>query len=183
MGPTYTIDHSVVQPNQITQDEKKVSPTENSITKENTTIPLMSKKKKQKMIIITVVSTLAVVIIALVLFLIFGVNRKCQETLVVKSDSYCNYILKSQWRTITVNEGFCNEMTSDLVISGYSCLEELIIKKDSLKNLNVLKISDNPVLQKIETGDGEYDRSVDKVFKAPFLSVKTVIIESRMIDD
>lgn len=182
MQPPVIVDRSVVHLKPVIQDSSMVSPTEknNQTVNNDIIVPLVSSKKKQKKIIIAVISAVVIVIIALVLFLLFGVNRECQETLVVTSDSYCNSILQSKWRTITVNEGLCNDMTSDMVISGYACLEEIVVKKDSLKNLKTLIISDNPKLQRIITGDGEYDSSVDKVFKAPFLSVKRVSLESEM---
>ena len=46
-------------------------------------------------------------------------------------------------------------MKDDLFISNNPCLESLVFKKNSLKNLNSLVISNNPQLNNIEIEDGD----------------------------
>ena len=75
--------------------------------------------------------------------------------LVITSDSDCERLLQNGWKSITVNEGLCNSMRGNLVISDNACLETIVIKKNSLKNLNSLVISNNPQLSSIVTEDGQ----------------------------
>ena len=46
-------------------------------------------------------------------------------------------------------------MTSNLTISDNPCLETIVIKKNSLKNLNSLVITNNTQLSSIVTEDGQ----------------------------
>ena len=62
--------------------------------------------------------------------------------------------------------GGLNNLNYDFVIENYPNLEKIVVKKNSLKNLNSLKICNNEKLKTIEV---EYD---------DFFSVKNVIIES-----
>ena len=86
--------------------------------------------------------------------------RSCSDApaLVVSSNSDCNKLLIDGWKSITVNSGKCNSMISNLTITDNPCLESIVIKKNSLKNLNSLVISNNLQLSRIETedGNGEY---------------------------
>ena len=69
-------------------------------------------------------------------------------------------------------------MTNDLTISYDPCLESVVIKKNSLKNLNSLVISNNPQLSSIVTEDGQgWDSTLQTNF-APFENVKSVEISS-----
>ena len=62
-------------------------------------------------------------------------------------------------------------MTNDLTISYDPCLESVVIKKNSLQNLNSLVISNNSEMESIETEDGEWGTGA-------FLRVKSVEISS-----
>ena len=59
-----------------------------------------------------------------------------------------------------------NDMNGDLILSGFDNLEKIIVKENSLQNLNSLKICNNEELSNIEIEDGV------------FSSVNNVIIES-----
>ena len=59
----------------------------------------------------------------------------------------------------------------NLEICGYPHLEKIIIKDNSLKNMNLLKICNNEELMNIEIGDGEGDNTTLR-------NVNTVILES-----
>ena len=74
--------------------------------------------------------------------------RSCSaaQSLTVSSDSDCAKLHQDRWTSITVNQGLCNSMTSNLTISDNPCLESIVIKKNSLKNLNSLVISNNTQL-------------------------------------
>ena len=50
-----------------------------------------------------------------------------------------------------MNEGYCNDITSDINISYNPCLQSIVVKKKSFMNVNSLTISNNPCLQTIET--------------------------------
>ena len=69
-------------------------------------------------------------------------------------------------------------MTNDLTISYDPCLESVVIKKNSLKNLNSLVISNNPQLSSIETEDSQGWNSQSQSYNAPFENVKSVEISS-----
>ena len=64
-----------------------------------------------------------------------------------------------------------NEWKDDLVIQNYPNLQSIIVKKYSLRSLNLLKISNCEKLEKIEIQDGEE-------WECAFFNVKDVIIES-----
>ena len=59
----------------------------------------------------------------------------------------------------------------NLEICGYPHLEKIVIKDNSLKNMNSLKICNNEELMNIEIGDGEGDNTTLR-------NVNTVILES-----
>ena len=50
-----------------------------------------------------------------------------------------------------MNEGYCNDITSDINISNNPCLQSIVVKKKSFMNVNSLTISNNTLLQTIET--------------------------------
>ena len=100
------------------------------------------------------------------------------QSLTVSRDSDCDSILENGWKSITVNSGLCNAMTSNLTISNYPCLESIVIKKNSLKNLNSLVISNNTQLSSIVTEDGQDLDYILNTFYAPFENVKSVEISS-----
>ena len=110
----------------------------------------------------------------------------CGGDLVISTDDDCDKLNNViALRSITVNEGMCNTMTSDLVIADSPCLEEIIVKKNALNNLNSLTIDSNNILVKIETENGIYDSSAPQGEKdiGAFLNVTRVVIKSRMIID
>ena len=72
---------------------------------------------------------------------------------------------------IEIAEDCCNDLVIDLEICNYSNLERIVVKKNSLKNLNSLVISNNLQLKSIETKDGGYETGA-------FYNVKIVEISS-----
>ena len=105
--------------------------------------------------------------------------RSCSaaQLLTVSSDSDCGKLQEHGWKSITVNSGLCNSMTSNLTISDNPCLESLVFKKNSLRNLNSLVISNNPQLSSIVTENGSWDKE-SQSYNAPFENVKSVEISS-----
>ena len=79
---------------------------------------------------------------------------------------------------LEIAEDAGNDMTDDLVISGFTNLRSIVVKKDAMMNLNSLKICDCDVLERIivEGGSG-WD---DGICHAPFVNVKSVIITSKI---
>ena len=84
--------------------------------------------------------------------------RSCSaaQSLTVSSDSDCDKLLENGWKSITVNEGRCNSMTSDLFISNNPCLQSIVLKRNTLKYLNSFVISNNPQLSTLTIEDGTY---------------------------
>ena len=74
-----------------------------------------------------------------------------------------------------MNEGYCNDITSDINISNNPCLQSIVVKKKSFMNVNSLTISNNPLLQTIET-DGTV-----KIATGAFELLKTTIVISSII--
>ena len=74
----------------------------------------------------------------------------CSGSLIISSNSNCYKINQNGWTSITVNEGYCNDMTSDINISYNPCLQSIVVKKNSYMYVNSLTISNNPLLQTIE---------------------------------
>ena len=70
-----------------------------------------------------------------------------------------------------IKEWFGNGYYGNLIINNYPNLQSIVVKKNSLKNLNSLKICNCEKLKTIETEDSDWeDGAFDKV--------KNVIIES-----
>ena len=103
----------------------------------------------------------------------------CYGSLTISSDSDCNKLYQNGWTSITVNEGYCNSITTNLIISDYSCLETLYFKTNSLKNLNSVVIKDNPLLRHISvySGDGGWSGN-DSRNTGTFYYVKSVTLSS-----
>ena len=74
-------------------------------------------------------------------------------------------------KEMIIEEGFGNDYYGNLVIENYPNLEKIVVKKNSLKNLNLLKICNNEKLKTIEIEDGG-------LINGAFHNVKNVIIES-----
>ena len=81
-------------------------------------------------------------------------------------DHLCNLL-----HVLIIDKGCCNDMIIDLRICYYNNLERIVVKKNSLQNLNSLVISNNPQLESIETKDGDYETGA-------FWNVKSVEITS-----
>ena len=91
----------------------------------------------------------------------------------------CNDIKNSWYASkITVNENVCNDFEGDFSISGF-LFKSLVVKKNSMKNLNSLTIKNNLRLESIvtEDGSGGYD-GTDSRNTGAFYYVNSVIIRS-----
>ena len=75
-----------------------------------------------------------------------------------------------------IEEEFGNDYFGNLIIQNYPNLQSIIVKKNSLRNLNSLKICNCEKLKTIKTEDG--DR-----WEGAFYCVKNVIIESIWLYD
>ena len=85
---------------------------------------------------------------------------------------------KKNVNELVIEEGCGNELKEDLKICRLENLKKLIVKKDSLKNLNSLVISNISELKSIEIKDGEpYDKE-NQTHYSPFEKVKNVEISS-----
>ena len=88
---------------------------------------------------------------------------------------------------MVIEEGVCNDMEGDVVIDGLNCLRSILVKKNSMQNLNSLKICNCELLEKIEVSDGDRDCSFGRMdyigasTTGAFMNVKSVEISS-MID-
>ena len=85
---------------------------------------------------------------------------------VISSDDECFKLSHPGAESITVNAGYCNHLTDNLVISDYPYLEFITIKANStsaintLANLNSLTVSNNPNLKSFVVEDGFYQKGL-----------------------
>ena len=70
-----------------------------------------------------------------------------------------------------IEEEYGNDYYGDLIIENYPNLQSIVVKKNSLQNLNLLKICSCEILKSIEIEDGDWKYGA-------FENVKNVIIES-----
>ena len=76
-----------------------------------------------------------------------------------------------------MNEGYCNDITSDINISNNPCLQSIVVKKKSFMNVNSLTISNNPLLQTIETyGTTNWEGSFQDIKSFVLISSNTHFI-------
>ena len=75
-----------------------------------------------------------------------------------------------------IEEGFGNDYYGNLIIENYPNLQSIVVKKNSLKNLNSLKICNCEKLKTIDVEDREWGEGA-------FGCVKNVTIESSYIID
>ena len=92
--------------------------------------------------------------------------------------SLLNNEKKKSVSKLVIEEGCGNELEEDLKICGFENLKKLIVKKNSLKNLNSLVISNNDELNSIEIEDCHGWDYKNKTYYAPFENVKIVEIAS-----
>ena len=107
-------------------------------------------------------------------------------TKVIENDSEFVKLLEFEYNVVTelvIDEGCGNEMKGDLVLSQLENLESIVVKKNSWKNVDSLWIHNDPVLKKIEIEGGSGGMIDPSKNTGPFYYVKSVMIESRMIDD
>ena len=96
---------------------------------------------------------------------------------VILKDLDNDRIVHSFIHELVIDEGCGNDYEGDLLLCGFDYLERIVVKKNSLKNLSFLKISDNCVLKSIEIKDGEYSES-----SGSFWNVRKVMMESVIIE-
>ena len=78
-----------------------------------------------------------------------------------------------------IEEEFGNDYYGNLVIENYPNLEKIVVKKNSLNNLNSLKICNNEKLKTIEIEDGkEWQEDGEWYNNGALFYVKNVTIES-----
>ena len=78
-----------------------------------------------------------------------------------------------------IEEEFGDDYYGNLVIENYRNLEKIVVKENSLNNLNSLKICNNEKLKTIEIENGEEWQENGKWFaNGAFFKVESVIIES-----
>ena len=86
---------------------------------------------------------------------------------VISSDDECFMLSHPGAESIIVNEGCCNHLTDNLVISDYPYLEFITIEANNtsaintLANLNSLTVSNNPNLKSFVVEDGLYIKNAD----------------------
>lgn len=106
-----------------------------------------------------------------------SINNKSDLLKLLKDDPANQ--LKNTVNELIIEENCCKTIENEINLSGYSCLESIVIKKNSLVSLKTLKISNNPKLRTIEIEDGIVENNQFK--NCPFDKVKTVEFSSMNI--
>ena len=99
------------------------------------------------------------------------------SSMIIKFD-YFMFSNLPNLQEMIIGEGCLNEVKDDLVIENYPNLEKIVVKIDSLQNLNSLKICNNEKLKTIEIEDGNEWEDNEWYTNGAFKNVKNVIIES-----
>ena len=87
-------------------------------------------------------------------------KNKDGADLVILGEGDCSKIGFHHWRNITLKAGYCNLISSDMVISSHGFLRTIVIKgsptsaANTLGNLNSLTIKNNPLLKSVVVEDG-----------------------------
>ena len=63
------------------------------------------------------------------------------EDIVISDKDNCTKLLENGWKTISIDEGLCGELTEDLSISANRFLETFEVKKGSLEKVKSLKLA------------------------------------------
>lgn len=113
-------------------------------------------------------------------------EKKEQYRLSIKNGQEVRKFMTEEWKNrvseIVILENCGNELKDNVEFRGWMFLEKIIVKKNSLKNLSVLSICDNPVLKSIEIENGDEFYAATHTYEAPFENVKSVVLQSLMID-
>ena len=105
-----------------------------------------------------------------------GKNRDFDKVVIednyeVEDDGWDCWEMHDLVKEILIGKNCLNNWGGSLGIENYPNLDKIVVKKDSLRNLDLLKICNNEKLKTIEIEDGEDEEST-------FCNVKNVIIES-----
>ena len=92
----------------------------------------------------------------------------------IEEESACVKLTENEWKSIYVASGLCNSMRGDFHIENYANLVYIIVKPESLMNLNSLIISNNPLLYSIATNNNYNNNPI-----GAFHNVKTVEISRK----
>ena len=92
----------------------------------------------------------------------------------IEEESDCVKLNNNEWKSIYIASGLCNSMRGDFHIENYANLVYIIVKPESLMNLNSLIISNNPLLYSIATNNNYNNNPV-----GAFHNVKTVEISRK----
>lgn len=116
-----------------------------------------------------------------------GKKKRNDEKTEIEKDNQLTELLMSDQLKMNVSElviGYdCGNSISDsLELFGFENLEKIMVRQNSLKNLSMLRIPDNPVLETIVIHGGYYN-SNNSNNTGSFSLVKTVVIECMMIYD
>ena len=95
----------------------------------------------------------------------------------MRSESDWNSLDK-EVTNLVITKDVCNDMKGDVVIEGLHCLKSILVKRNSMMNLNRLKICNCAMLETIETEDGSDWNKENETYYAAFENVKSVEISS-----
>ena len=65
----------------------------------------------------------------------------CSSSLEVDNDDKCGLLNDYPWRTITIHEGYCNQITDPVVFQRNPYLESITVHKNSYMNVPAVTIT------------------------------------------
>ena len=97
----------------------------------------------------------------------FGKNSFEDEKIVIEDNCEGDDVrIHNLIKELEIGENCLNEWRDDLVIENYPNLESIIVKKNSLRDLNSLKICNCEKLRIIETGDYSFGKVSNVLFES-----------------
>ena len=87
-------------------------------------------------------------------YCIVNINNSDQLLKVMSEEA-----LKDMINEIVIEEGCGNELETNMMICGYKYLKKIILKRNCMKNLNSLIITNNSILESIEIEDGNSEKN------------------------
>ena len=99
-------------------------------------------------------------------------KNEFEDNIVIKNEEDCMKF-HDLIKELEIGKNCLNEWKGDLVIENYPNLQSIVVKKESLQNLNSLKICNCENLKTINIEDGDIDD-----WSSAFCNVNEVIINS-----
>lgn len=89
----------------------------------------------------------------------YSIQPVCGEPLVVYGNEDCSLVTAGNWSSITIKSHSCSFARGNLVIAGLSCLQYIIAEKEVFRDVFMLELSNNPLLEFVYIGKRSFINS------------------------